>query len=86
MQFLLSFAFLSTVVCVNAVCTSTNYTATTSPKYIENSNYGNNENCEYNITPDNATQRYLEIKMLKFGVHGRMPDCEGDYMEIFITR
>ena len=86
MELWLALAFMSTVICVNAACTSNTYTATGSMKFIENSNYGNNENCEYNITPDNATQSYLEIKMLKFGVHGKMPDCIGDYMEIFITR
>ena len=79
-------AFVSAILSVNAGCKSRNYTATTFPTFIENSNYGNNENCEFNIIPSNTTLYYLEIAVHKFGIQGRMPDCEGDYMEFFITR
>ena len=80
------FAFLSTINFVNAACKSKNYTASTFPKFVENSNYGNNEDCEFNIKPEKTSHYYLEITMHNFGIKGRMPDCDGDYMEIFITR
>lgn len=71
---------------VNHACKSRSYTATTFPTFVENLNYGNNEDCIFDIVPANRSQYYLEITTHKFGIQGGMPNCEEDFMEIFTTR
>lgn len=69
-----------------AICNSKDYLATTSPTSVEHLNYGSNEDCVFNIMPANQSSHYLEITIQKFGIQAKMPECQGDFMEIFITR
>ena len=86
MEWLLIIVFFSTAIAVNAVCKDQNYTATTFPIFVENIKYGHNEDCTFNIKPGKRREHYLEITMHKFNIQGTMPDCDGDYIQILITR
>ena len=83
---LFNIVFFAIITSVNAVCKDQNYTATTFPMFVESINYGNNEDCTFNIKPGKGSRYYLEITMHKFNVQGTMHDCDGDYIQILLTR
>ena len=69
------------------------YTATTYWKYLSSSLsvYSNNDDCTLFIAPEadiirRARAAYLEISWSLFDVKGYMPDCEQDYVEVFLTK
>ena len=68
---------------------SQNYYATTSTKYLSHRYYSNNEDCTFNISPSglyNTDGYFLEVRWSSFDVKGKMPNCNEDYVEVFLTR
>ncbi len=69
-------------------CYSSTKYANTNTQYLSNSYYSNNEDCQFTILPSSSytSGYYLEIIWTVFDVKGEMPDCENDYVEVFLTR
>ena len=78
---------LSLVSLVNGDCTSRTVTAETSSGYLSHLYYSSNEDCTFKIVPDSEYEHYfLEISWTQFDVRGDMPDCNKDYIEVYLTR
>ena len=84
---------------ISGYCSSQTYYAQTDNSYIYHTYYSSNEDCTFTIKPrtDSRTARshddrgssgdyFLEISWSDFDVRGKMPSCNNDYVEIFLTR
>ncbi len=85
---LLMFISVETASCY---CATTLKKATRSKRYISQLSYANNEDCTYVIRPSSRYKKrpegtFLEIIWLSFDVKGRMPNCDNDYVEVFLTK
>ena len=65
-----------------------NIQATTSIRSILKSSQKYNENHVWNISPASgvSSSHFLEIYWHFFSVHGTMPECDNDYVEVFLTK
>ena len=80
----------------NGSCPSQNYYATTSTGYLSHRYYSNNEDCTFYISPSSLFANslflydnddyFLEVRWSSFDVKGKMPRCNEDYVEVFLTR
>eukprot|EP00794_Sanderia_malayensis_P017995 gene17995-19791_t len=72
-------------------CYSTTlYASTSKSTKSESYYYSSSEDCStLKIRPSSyysSGKYYLEIKWLSFDVKGNMPDCNNDYVEVFVSR
>ena len=65
-----------------------NIQATTSMRNIYKSSQQNNEDHVWNISPASgvSSSHFLAISWHFFSVHGTMPNCDNDYVEVFLTK
>eukprot|EP00794_Sanderia_malayensis_P017996 gene17996-19792_t len=70
-------------------CHSKTFYATLSDKTVSVSNYSSNEDCTIDIRPVSqysGSNYFLAIRWwTSFDVKGNMPDCNNDYVEVFLT-
>ena len=63
------------------------YTATTLSQYILKTPSMYNGDVIWRLTPSSAytaSSYYLEVYWMTFTVQGKMPDCQPDYVEVFV--
>jgi len=72
---------------VKSYCYSRTVYATKYSNFLSHLYYSNNEDCTFTILPRYGYSGYfLEISWTTFGVRGDMPNCNEDYIEVYLTR